>query len=131
MHFPEFISILLILMAFFLIFPSMFGCLTILVLFGGFIFVILYLGLKFFALILLFFIYYPFKLINKFYSYHKIPTIDTYILNYPYTKISDEINCYKCQYTKFNNVGLFTTNSKNRYYMCKNCSSILFRFKVI
>ncbi|MCX8514240.1 MAG: hypothetical protein ORN24_01580, partial [Burkholderiales bacterium] len=68
--------------------------------------------------------------INKIVRYRKISELSEYNINHPINSFS-EISCYNCNSTQIINKGLFTVNSKYRYYVCSQCGTTLYRFKVI
>ena len=130
MYIPDSFVIMLIMMALF-IFPTMLGCMITLLILIGVVYLIFFSFLHFIWILSIIVCFYLFKLIKVYMYYYKIPTLDAYIAQYPYTQISNKVQCYKCSSTDSVNLGFLNNRSCNRYYVCKNCSLPLFRFKVL
>ena len=130
MFLPELFAILLLLFVFFL-FPPIIGCFFIIAIFGVAIFLLIFLISHLILLTCIIVFLFLFILTKKYYYYYRIPNIEKYLIYHPTTLSYNGLQCYNCNCTEVGSKGLFNHNSKHRYFFCKNCFSVLFRYKVI
>jgi hypothetical protein len=63
--------------------------------------------------------------LNKLYKWLKLPTYEEYI------KLNNNICCSRCGSDNLQHLGLFYPRSKWRFYICRTCGNILYRFKLL
>jgi len=113
-----------------LISPFLGGCLVFFIILFVMALLVVLFSLNFIWLVAFGLFLYVAGYVNKIIRYRKIPELSQYSMTHPVNSYSD-VTCYKCGSSQITNKGLFTVNSKYRYYVCSQCGTTLYRFKVL
>lgn len=105
-----------------------FGLLLVLFILGG---ILVFFSINFVWFLLFGLILYLFGWATKYYRWRKLSTLDEYLEKSPNCKLANGIACCYCQSDHIMHYGLFNTNSRWRYYVCKSCGHTLYRFTVL
>jgi hypothetical protein len=107
------------------IMPFFGGCLlfsTMLVLFSFFL---IFISINFVWIFLIICGVYVVINLHKLYKWYKLPDYSQYI------STNHSINCSRCHSENTYHLGLFYSKSKFRFYLCRSCGFILYKFKLI
>lgn len=132
MYYFEMLSLFVFFMLCISLFTPFFGgCLILSIfflLFGG---LVIFFSLNFIWFLAGGILIYGYLLLHKLLKWRRLPDINQYLHDHPECKLAVGVCCYKCHVAQLNNVGLFHQGSKRRFYLCGNCGTTLFRFKVL
>lgn len=67
----------------------------------------------------------------KYYRWYKLPKLDEYLEQNPQCKLSSAISCKHCNSDNIEHQGLFNIRSRWRFYNCKSCGQVLYKFTVL
>ncbi len=113
-------------------FPPFFGgCFFLIAFFIFLTIIVIFFSLNFFWFLLIGLGIYGYMYLVKYNKWKKLPDLQQYMTKNPECKLDGGVCCNHCQSTQTSQQGLFSQNSKLRFYTCKQCGSTLFRFKVL
>lgn len=132
MYFFETMSIFLFLLLLGALFsPLLGGCFVLFLIFFILSGILVFLSVNFVWILLGGLAIYLINSVMRFYRWFKLPTSNEYLQNNPNCKLEVGISCHNCGSQKLVNHGLFYQRSKWRFYACRNCGTVLFRFNVL
>ena len=114
-----------------IILPSLFGCFGFILFWVVLLSLIIFFSINIGWFLLFAVIIYAVLLIRKYSRYQSLPDYDSYLLNNPNAYHDGKATCNVCGSEHLIHTGLYGNQSKSRYYVCLNCKSWLYKFKVI
>lgn len=121
---------------FFLVFGAFFspligGCLGVFIVFTLLAAFFVFFSLNFIWFVAAGIVIYLLGFVRKFVAWKKLPEVTTYLAEHPDCKLNVGVSCYNCGSAELVNQGLLNKTGKLRFYTCSQCSTTLFRFKVL
>jgi hypothetical protein len=113
--------------------PFFGGCLGLIIFLLILSGIVVFVSVNFVWIILIGLIFYAISALVKYYRWHQLPDFTTYVTKHPQCKVdsSGGASCCACGSTQSMHNGLFGHKSKWRFYICTQCGTLLFRFKVL